>query len=90
MPQVPSWQQSECARDDAGADVEPLHGFSMTQVVALTQVQKSLEQADQCDWYEQVNEGVAIPIGQVEVSDEYRAQRGTNHAGDPCITQGAV
>lgn len=62
MPHEAAGQQCEGARDDAGTDVEPLHGLSMPLGIALAKVNKGPKQADQRDWDQQVNQGVATHV----------------------------
>ena len=45
MAQVAPWKKGECARDETGIEVQPLHGFAVALEVALKQRHKGAVQA---------------------------------------------
>ena len=83
-------QQGEDASDDAGPEIQLLHGFSVAGDVARRQIPEGLVQAEQGQRNEQMDGRVAPEVGQLEVADEQACERGPQHAGDPGVAQGAV
>ena len=83
-------QQGEDACDDAGPEIQLLHGLAVAGDVALGQKPKGLVQAEQGQRNEQMDGRVAPEVGQPEVVDEKARERGPKHAGHPGEAKGSV
>ncbi len=90
LAQIAPRQQGDQACDDAGPEIQLLHGFAVAEDVARRQIPKGPVKAEQGQRNEPMDGRVAPEVGQPEVADENARERGPQHAGDPGVAQGAV